>query len=377
MKIALVHDYLVQYGGAEKVLEALHEVWPKAPIFTSFVNKDTLSLLQVNRENIRPFLVSKLPFSHKLYKHFVPLYPTLFKYVNVGDADVVISSSTFAAKFIDVKKAAHICYLHTVPRFLWGYETELKEPVFLGVDRLLKPVYKAGLPPIKNALRRADYNAAQKVDFFVTNSKEVQKRIKKHYERDSYVIHPPVDIGKFGNKISEVAGKGKDYYLLVSRLSEYKRVDIAVQAFNKLRLPLKVVGTGPQFGYLKSIAKDNVELVGKVSSSKVSQLFRGAEALIFPTHEDFGIVSVEAMAAGKPVIAYRVGGVTETVVEGVTGEFFDKQTPGAIIEAVKKFKPSNYSGEACRKQAKKFSKGQFKRKMKFFVEEICAARRVV
>lgn len=369
MKIALVHDYLVRSGGAEKVLEALHEVWPSAPIYTSVVDKKILSSLKIKPANIKTNLVSRLPFPSVLYKHYVPLYPIAFNATDVEDADVVISSSTFAAKFVNKKKAIHFCYLHTVPRFLWGYETELSEPLVKGLNNYFYRIYKK-LTPIKNYLRRLDYEAAQKVDFFIANSKEVQKRIKKHYGRDSTVIYPPVDTERFASSSSQrPVTRDQGYFLVVSRLGGYKKVDIVVEAFNKLGLPLKIVGYGPQFDYLKSIAKENIELLGRRNDQEVTNLLLGCTALIFPTYEDFGIVPVEAMAAGKPVIAYRKGGAIETVVEGITGEFFGEQSPDAIIDSVKKFKPKKYKPEACRAQARKFSKEEFKRKIKPFVEE--------
>jgi len=222
------------------------------------------------------------------------------------------------------------------------------------------------VPPMKALIRKMDYNTAQKVDFFIANSKEVQKRIKKHYGLDSAVIYPPVNVARFSRSSNQQPG----YFLVVSRLGGYKKVDIVVEAFNKLGLPLKIVGDGPQYKFLKEAAKNNIEFLGRRSDTEVSALLANCRALIFPTHEDFGIVPVEAMAAGKPVIAYRGGGALETVLEGVTGEFFDRQTPDDIIKVVKKFQSNKYDSRACRTQAKKFSKEKFKRAMKSFVEEV-------
>ncbi len=376
-KIAIVHDYFIQYGGAEKVLEALHNIWPNASIYTSFVDKKVLSFLEITRKNIKASLLSKVPLSYKFYKHFVPAYPIYFRSINFEDYDVVVSSSTFAAKFINPRKAVHICYLHTVPRFLWGYETELKEPEVLFFDKYFRSIYKKTTPIIKDMIRKVDYNSAQKVDFFITNSAEVQKRVKKQYGRDSYVIYPPVDTARFIHfRKQRAENREQNYFLVVSRLGGYKKVNIVVEAFNRLGLSLKVVGAGPQFEYLRSIAKKNVQMLGRLPDHDVTNLIQNCKALIFPTHEDFGIVPVEAMAAGKPVIAYGKGGALETVVGGVTGEFFDRQTPSAIINEIKKFNPKKYKLEACRRQALKFSEGKFKRKIKFFVEEAYAAKRI-
>jgi glycosyltransferase involved in cell wall biosynthesis len=368
-KIAIVHDYLNQYGGGERVVEAMSEVWPDAPIYTAIYDKKLMyGWLKISPEKIKTNFIQKLPFSNYLSKHYFFLYPLAFRLQNLEDADIVLSSSSYAAKFARPKKGAiHICYLHTPPRFLWGYDTELSRYYSRPFDRLLSPLYELIVPPIRSLLRRADYDAAQKVDHFIVNSKEVQNRVKKHYHRDSVVIYPPVDTDRF-------VGETKDlgYFLVVSRLGGYKKVDTVVEAFNKLGLPLKIIGYGPQFSYLKEIAKKNIELLGRLPDSEVTDYIKNCKALIFPTYEDFGIVPVEAMAAGKPVIAFKKGGALETVVEGVTGVFFGSQTSSDIIRTVEKFDPTEYNATACREQAKKFSKEEFKRKIKLFVADVWA-----
>ena len=377
MKIAIVHDYLNQYGGGERVVEAMHEVWPQAPIYTSIFDKRLMKgWLKLPEEKISTNFIQKLPFVGSLNKHYFFLYPLAFRLQNLKDAQVVISSSSYAAKFVRAKRGGiHICYMHTPPRFLWGYDTELSRYYHKPFDRLLFPIYELLVPPIKYWLRRFDYNVAQEVDYFIANSKEVQKRIKKHYGRDSVVIYPPVDTERFQNQKSKI--KNGNYFLVVSRLGGYKKIDIVVEAFNKLGLPLKIVGDGPQFKYLKKVAKTNVELLGRRDDAQVTDLFLGCKALIFPTHEDFGIVPVEAMAAGKPVIAFRGGGALETILEGVTGEFFDEQKADAIIDVVKKFDPRKYKSEACIAQAQKFSKEEFERNIKKFVEEAWQNRKII
>ena len=375
MKIALVHDYFNQYGGGERVVEAMAEIWPQATIYTSIYDEGLMKdWLKIPRDKIKTNFIQRLPFSKQLSKHYFFLYPLAFRLQGVGDADVVISSSSYAAKFVRPKKGGiHICYLHTVPRFLWGYDTELSRYYARGFDRYLGPLYEAIVPPIKSVLRKADYNTAQEVDVFIANSKEVQKRIKKHYGRDSTVIYPPVNVARLSrssNQRPATSDQQPGYFLVVSRLGGYKKVDIVVEAFNKLGLPLKIVGDGPQYKFLKEAAKNNIEFLGRRSDTEVSALLANCRALIFPTHEDFGIVPVEAMAAGKPIIAYRGGGALETVLEGVTGEFFDRQTPDDIIKVVKKFQSNKYDSRACRTHAKKFSKEKFKRAMKSFVEEV-------
>nr|QBM02023.1 D-inositol-3-phosphate glycosyltransferase [uncultured archaeon] len=374
-KIALVHDYLNQYGGGERVLEALAEIWPEATIYTSIVDEPVMKTwLKLDLKRVKTNFISKLPFAKTLSKHYFFLYPLAFRFQNLGDADVVISTSSYAAKFARGKEGSvHIDYIHTVPRFLWGYDTELARYYARWFDKFLAPLYALLVPPLKWILRKGDYSAAQKVDYFLANSQEVRSRVKKHYGRDAEVIHPPVDTERFkdeGQKITNEVKDEKEYYLVVSRLGGYKRVDIVVEAFNKLGRPLRIVGVGPQLSYLKSIAAPNVELLGRLDDAQVTQLIKTCKALVFPTHEDFGIVPVEAMAAGKQVIAYRGGGALETVVEGKTGVFFDKQTPEGIIEAVGRFERLKVDPQEARAQAAKFSKEVFKKKMKEFIEKV-------
>lgn len=376
MKIALVHDYLNQYGGGERVLEALYELYPDATVYTSIYDRKLMeSWLKIPPEKIKTNFISKLPFHNYLSKHYFFLYPLAFRFQNLEGADLIISTCSYASKFVRGKKGViHICYLHTVPRFLWGYDTELSRYYRRWFDRLLAPLYKLLVPMFKVILRQADYQAAQKVGYFLTDSKEVQRRIEKHYKRDSVVIYPPVDIDRF-DKPKADNSKQTDYYLIISRLGGYKKIDIAIEAFNKLCLPLKVVGDGPQLPTLKKIAASNIELLGRLSDLEVTRLLKSAKALIFPTFEDFGIVPVEAMAAGIPVIAFGQGGALETVVEGKTGIFFEEQTPTAIIEAVKKFETMKFYPEDCKTQAKKFSKEIFKQKVLNYVEKILNERK--
>jgi glycosyltransferase involved in cell wall biosynthesis len=377
-KIVFAHDFLNQTGGGERVLETLHEIWPQAEVYTSIYDQAVVGdWLHIPTEKIHTNFIQKLPFSKQLSKHYFFLYPAAFWLQRIR-ADVVVSVSSFASKFVNTRKAGvHVAYINTPPRFLWGYDTELTRYYHRPFDKYLSPLYQLVVPPLKAALRYFDCRAAQKIDYIIANSKEVQDRIKKHYGRDCVVIYPPVDIERFSQQTTDhrrqTTNDGRrteGFFLVVSRLGGYKKIDIVVEAFNKLKLPLKIVGDGPQFNYLKSIAKDNIELLGRRSDEEITKLYKSCTALIFPTYEDFGIVPVEAMAAGKTVIAYRRGGALETVVEGVTGEFFDQQTADDIIGVVKKFDARKYNPDSCRKQAKKFSKEEFKRKMKFFVEEV-------
>ena len=373
MKIALVHDYFNQYGGGERVIESMAEVWPYSLIYTSIHDEELMrTWLGINKKRIKTNFIQRLPFAKYLNKHYFFAYPFAFKSQGIGNVDVILSSSSYAAKFVHVNKnALNICYLHTPPRFLWGYDTELSRYYSRPFDTILSPIYQLVLPKIKGIIRRMDYKAAQKVDYFITNSIEVQSRIKKHYNQNSKIIYPPVNTSRFNNEKIKDDG----YFLIVSKLGGYKRIDIAVKAFNNFGLEIRIVGVGPQLDYIKSIAKKNVKFLGRLSDTEVKKVLLNCTALIFPTHEDFGIVPVEAMAAGKPVIAFRGGGALETVVEGKTGEFFDKQTSESLLKVLKKFDPSGYNADDCRKQAEKFSKERFKKEIKEFVEEVWRNRK--
>jgi glycosyltransferase involved in cell wall biosynthesis len=371
-KIAIVHDYFNQYGGGERVVEAMSEIWPEATVYTSVYDEKLMKgWLKIPREKIKTNFINALPFIKHLHKHYFFFYPLAFWLQSTKDVDIILSSSSYAAKFVRAKKGGiHICYLHTPPRFLWGYDTELSRYYAKSFDHFLAPLYSVVVPPIKSLLRFLDYKVANKVNSFIANSEEVQERIKKHYGKPSSVIYPPVDTKRFSKIKSRTVRQRKGYFLIISRLGGYKKINVAVEAFNQLGEPLKIVGDGPQYESLKKTAKSNIQLLGRRPDAEVTKLLAECKALIFPTYEDFGIVPVEAMAAGKPVIAYRKGGATESVVEGVTGEFFNEQTSSAIIGVVKKFNPEDYDPKACREQSKKFSKEEFKRKIKFFVEGI-------
>ncbi len=365
-KVALVHDYLREYGGGEKVLEVLNEEWPQANIYTSIYDQERMKIsgLKIPNGLIHTSFLQYLPFHYQLRKHYFFVYPLAFKMLNV-DTDIILSSCSYASKFVrKPKNGLHICYLHSVPKFLWGYDTETPDLEVLPIDKYFKPIYKMIMPTLKGRLRSMDFAAAQKVDFFIANSELTKERIKKHYNRDSKVIYPPVDLSRFAGEI-----KDKGYYLIISRLSNFKKIDLVVRAFNSFGKSLKIIGDGQELSNLKKISHSNVEFLGTLSGEKLEGVLKNCSALVFPTQEDFGIVPVEAMAAGKPVIAFRGGGVLETVVEGKNGEFFDEQTSESLLSLLKRFDPRRYNAGDCMNQARKFSKEEFKQKIKIFVEE--------
>ena len=365
MKIALVHDYLREYGGAERVVETLHEMWPSAPLFTAFVDWEHLGDqgYRFKDWDIRTSWVQHNPIVKKFHSPLRFLAPKIWESFNLSSYDVVISSSGwFICRGVTVKKpAVHMCYIHHPPRNLYGYATgsNLQKYWFVRVYATI----------INFFMRQYDYNTAQAVDFFIANSQETARRVKKFYRRESTVIYPPIEISKGVTLQQPLQGHPlkRAYYLSVGRLTYSKRVDLAIEAANKLKLPLKVVGTGPEEASLKAIARSTVEFLGSVSDSELAELYTGARALIFcALDEDFGMVPVEAMVHGTPVVALGQGGVLETVIDGKTGILFHEPTVGSLVKAIRRLKGD--WGDRCREQAKKFSKVRFQKELAAFVE---------
>jgi len=368
MKVALVHDYLTQIAGGERVLQAWSEIWPQAQIYTSVYDSQKLgSWLGIDESRIHTNFISNLPFSKSLRRHYTPLYPLAFLTQRIESADVILSSSAFAAKFVHTRKdALNIAYIHTPPKFLYDLDRDKKEESQEGLDKYLGLIYKNVTLPIKFWLRAQDRKSLRKVDYVVCNSEYIKGLVAKIYSRNGLVIYPPVDTQSFTINNTAV---DRDYFLVVSRLDAYKKVDIVIKAFNKLEKKLKVVGSGPAEFYLKSLAKPNIEFLGSIPDTKLADLYKGCLAVIFPTKEDLGIVPLEAQASGRAVIAFGQGGARETIIEGKTGLFFDEQTPEAIIKVMEKFNQDQFSESDCRQQAEKFSEEEFKRKFRLFVEE--------
>lgn len=367
MKVALVHDFLNQYGGAERVLEAIHELYPYSTVYTSLYDPTKLPLRMRNWD-VRAFRLPKFPLA-KTYTFF---YPLLFENLDLSDYDLVISSSAnFAKGVITRPKTLHISYIHTPPRFLYHYPTEVSRRRIW----FLKPI----LAPFDNFFRLWDYIAAQRPDFLIANSKETAKRIKKFYGREAAVIYPPatLHVAKWvGLSVKPPKPSFPNYYLVVSRLAAYKRIDLAIKAANQLKIPLKIVGAGREEQGLKRTAGPTVEFLGFVSDEKLPELYRDCRAFIFPGMEDSGITPVEAMSFGKPVIALGRGGALETVIEGKTGTFFEQETVDSLMEALKSFDPSKYKARDCIAQAKKFSKERFQKEFKTFVDAKLKKRNV-
>lgn len=357
MKVALIHDHLIQNGGAENVLRSMQSIWPDAPTFTLFY--DPKKLPDFKDKDIRTSFLQKMPLALKKYQWYITLMPTATEHYDLSEFDVVVSSSSaFSKGVITRHDAIHLCYCHTPTRYLWSdthsYVEELRIP----------KIVKAILPPVLSRLRLWDKSAADRVDTFIANSETVRHRIKKYYGKESGVIHPPVDVADFS-----LSNKPKKFFLVGGRIVAYKRFDLIVEAFNKTNLPLKVFGSGPLEKELRKHAKSNIEFLGRVSDEKRAELFSNCIAFLHPQEEDFGITPIEAMASGRPVIAYRKGGATETVIEGVTGEFFDEQSWEELADHLIRFDESRFDPKEIRKHAEQFSKAIFEKRLKDFVEE--------
>ncbi|MDP3985149.1 MAG: glycosyltransferase, partial [bacterium] len=358
MKVALVHDHLMQDGGAEHVLRVLQEMWPEAPTFTLLYDKARAHPTFLKRD-IRTSFLEHLPGSRKRYQWYLPLMPYATERHDLGGYDVVISSSSaFAKGIITRPETLHICYCHTPTRYLWSdthsYVKEIAAPGFV----------KALIPFMLNPIRTWDRLSADRVDRFVANSSNVAERIQKYYRREADILYPPVDTGQFS--ISPTSG---NYYLAGGRLVSYKRFDLIVTAFSRLGIPLKIFGSGPMMKYLQSIAKPNIEFLGWVDEKTRAELFQKCIAFLHPHVEDFGITAVEAMASGRPVIAYAQGGALETVISGVTGTFINEQTWEVLADTIIRFKPETFDPIRIRTHALAFDTERFKERMRAYTEE--------
>ncbi len=351
MKVALVYDRINKWGGAERLLLALHELFPEASLYTSVYDKEKALWAEVF--DIRTSFLQNIPFAstnHELLAAFMPL---AFESFTFDEYDLVISLTSEAAKGIITKPGTiHICYCLTPTRYLWsGYDEYFKS------DSL-----KIMSKPIVSGLRRWDIAASRRPDAFIAISKEVQKRIKKYYGRESDLVYPPVTLSARAQERKSATKEG-EYFLVVSRLSKftgYKRVDLVIEAVNELKIPLKIIGDGSLRKELEQMAGPTIEFIGNVNDDELGGYYKNCKALIFPGKEDLGLVMIEAQMFGKPVIAYKEGGAVELVIEAKTGIFFQQQTKKSLIEALQKFEKTKFDSKACRKNAEKFSMDKFK-----------------
>lgn len=354
LKIALVHDFLTKIGGAEKVLLVLHEMFPDAPIYTSVYSESGTKGSFKDCKIIESSLKKYPAFIKNHTKYLLPFYPKAVEEFYFSEYDIVISSSnSFAHGVITSPKTFHLCYCHSPMRYIWDYTNEYLKENKIGFG--IKGLY---VRKTLHNIRVWDKIAADRVDSWIANSANVQERIKKYYGADSKVLFPPAPV----SQILPSSNIPDDYYVIVSRLEPYKKVDLAVKAFNRLKKPLIIIGDGSQSNYLKGVAEKNIEFLGWQSDKSVHEYLRNTKALIFPGEDDAGITPIEAMAAGRPVVAFEKGGVKESVKDGETGVLFSEPTADSLIEAVNKLEKDylNFSAKACREQSEKFSVESFK-----------------
>ena len=352
--------------GGEKVVEALCELFPDADIFTHVYKPSAISET-IKKHPIRTTFIQKLPGAIRHYQSYLPLMPIALEQLNLKNYDLVISSESGPAKGLVIPpEALHVCYCHTPMRYVWPMYHDYQETV-----GWLKRIF---MPIVVHYLRMWDLTSASRVDQFVANSAHVARRIMRYYRRESEVIHPPVDTHAFTP--SDIRG---DFYLMVGQLVPYKRVEVAVEAFNRLGKRLIIIGHGNQLKRLRKAAGHNITILGRKPFSVLRDHYARCRALIFPGEEDFGIVPVEAMASGRPVIAFKGGGALETVVDGVTGLFFDEQTPESLVEAVERFErmEAKFSSTRIVNHAEQFNRQKFKEGMRRAIEPLIQEKIVV
>ncbi len=361
LKIALVHDWLTGMRGGEKVLEVLCELYPKAPLYTLLHNKGSVSPIIENRD-IHTSFIDQLPLKARRYRNYLPLFPRAIESFDFSDYDLILSTSHAVAKgALPAKGALHICYCHTPMRYVWELYDQYFGPGRAGI------LTRTAMSYVAPRLRRWDVDASSRVHAFIANSRNVADRIRQYYKRSADVLYPPVNVDQFS-----VSERDDGYYLMVTALVPYKRVDIALETFRQTRERLLIVGNGPELARLQSLASSNIEFLGWQSDTDLAKLYAGCRALIFPGIEDFGIVPLEAMASGKPVVAFGQGGALETVVDApemCTGVFFYEQTPEALKQAIGKLRSRTLIPRNIRAHAERFDRTTFKESYRLYVEQ--------
>ena len=363
-KIAIVHDWLTGMRGGEKCLEVFCELFPGATVFTLVHNKGSVSSVIENMD-VRTSFLQKMPGVENKYRTFLPLFPSAIESFDLSSYDLVLTSSHCVAKGAkSASDALNICYCYTPVRYAWKFFDE-----YFGKE---KPLKKWMISQVIKRLRAWDMKTNERIDYFIAISDNIRNRIRGYYSREADVIYPPVDVDLHGNE--SIPGK-EDYYLVVSALEPYKKVDIAIEAFNSSGKPLIVIGKGTEEEKLKSISKENIKFYGWIDDSDLIKFYSGSKALIFPGEEDFGIVPVEAQAYGKPVIAYGAGGALETIIplerENPTGVFFDEQNADSLNKAIENFEErrDSFSSESIKNNAHRFNRNRFKEEMKNYIEK--------
>jgi glycosyltransferase involved in cell wall biosynthesis len=357
MKVALVHDYLNQMGGAERVVIAFHQMFPDAPIYTSIYDPQRVDPV-FQEMDVRTSFMQKFPLVTRHHQPYLPFYPFAMESLDLRDYDLVLSSSSaFGKGVITRPETMHICYCHTPMRWCWNYCEYVEREQLGGMARRILPFLITGL-------RMWDQVSAMRVDHFIANSPVVAARIQKYYRRDAVVIPPPVEVSRF---FFDPAIEREDYFLIISRLIPYKRIDLAIEACNRLHLPLVIVGAGRDMERLKRMAGPTIRFLGRLSDEEVLHYYARCRAFLFPGEEDFGITPLEAQACGRPVIAYGSGGSLASVVEGITGEFFYEQTVDSLATVLASFEERRYEPQTIRNHALEFDTSRFHRRILQFI----------
>ncbi len=365
MKVALVHDYLNQMGGAERVVMAFHEIFPDAPVYTSIYDPQRVDPA-FQQMDIRTSFMQKLPMVTKHHQPYLPFYPFAMEKLDLRGYDLVLSSSSaFGKGVITRPETMHICYCHTPMRWCWNYDEYVEREQLGAMARRVLPFLITGL-------RTWDQASAMRVDHFIANSPVVAERIRKYYRREAVVIPPPVEADRFPFDPTIVP---EDYFLVLSRLIPYKRIDLAIQACNLLQLPLVIIGGGRDLERLQKMAGPTIRFMGRLSDEEVIHYYTHCRAFLFPGEEDFGITPLEAQAAGRPVIAYGAGGALASIVDGVTGTFFHEQTAESLAAALASFDERQFNPQSIRNHALEFDKPRFHRRIQQFIEAKLSERK--
>ncbi len=360
-KLALAHDYFIQMGGAERVAEELHSMFPNSPMFTTVDLRRQLPEKLKNSKVLTSWM-QRLPVNHKNYRKFFLVYPLAVETLNLSEYDVIVSSSTGFAKGVKKRRGAiHINYCHAPMRWVWRYEDYAAREEFDGLKRKVLPFLLGGL-------KRWDLRAADQPDYFIANSNVIAERIKNCYGREATVIPPPIDVERFSTDEPD-----EDYYLILSRLTPYKRLDLAIEACKKLDRPLVVIGDGTARAQLEKIAGPKTRFLGRQPDEIVARYAGRCRALIFPGEEDFGMTPLEINASGRTVIAFQAGGATETIVNRETGVFFEKQTVDSLVEGIEEFESLSWNRQDLRRHAEKFNKDVFAARINQFLKEFAPA----
>ncbi|HLG61338.1 MAG TPA: glycosyltransferase [Ktedonosporobacter sp.] len=365
MKVALVHDYLNQMGGAERVVMAFHEIFPDAPVYTSIYDPARVDPA-FQKMDIRTTFMQKFPLVTKHHQPYLPFYPFAMESIDLRGYDLVLSSSSaFGKGVITRPETLHICYCHTPMRWCWNYNEYVEREQLGKVARTI-------LPFVISGLRIWDQTSSMRVDHFIANSPAIADRIQKYYRREAVVIPPPVEASRFH---FDPTTEPEDYFLVLGRLIPYKRVDLAIEACNRLRLPLVVIGKGRDLERLKKLAGPTIRFLGGLSDAEVCHYYAHCRAFLFPGDEDFGITPLEAQASGRPVIAYGSGGALASVIDGVTGTFFREQTVDSLVEVLTSFDEHKFDPDVIRNHALEFDTPRFHRRILQFIEAKLSERK--